>query len=259
MKYKWAALFLALIVLALGALVSCNQPAYRTAELFPVQPGDSWVMENKFGDKTYYDIEAAPTSAGCETGSNFIMHVAKSAARTYWGDGIEGAEDREVFHRDANGEIRGVADIPLFSQGCPWCNGATKETINWRPVSGEPPPYVVIPASTWTGHLLKMLTHYQGYMAPDINTTDCIAQPENYFIEMPWESDFYLADVETPAYSGLAMVNEQFEGAVHEKWYFAPGIGLVQVDSYLVGGDPAMMVALQAEYGTDVITIKRQP
>lgn len=253
-----------LITVLASFLLSCsglNQPNYMAADLFPVKPGDSWVMENKFGDQTYYDIEAAPADAACEFGENFIMHVRKSAARTYWGDGIEGAEDRELFRRDANGEIRGLADIPYFPDSCPWCNGVDEETINWRPVPGEPLPYITVPSAVISGQVIKIPTNYQGYIAPSINTTQCVAEPQYYYTEVRWESDFYVEEVDTPAYRGPAVVSEQFEGngpsPVHEKWYFAPGVGLVQVDSYLTGGEPSMMAALQAEYGSDIIRIKR--
>ncbi len=59
-----------------------------------------------------------------------------------------------------------------------------------------------------------------------------------------WTSKLYVETVETPAYSGPAVVNEEFEGCsspaqetpdsvacAHEKWYFAPGIGLVEINS----------------------------
>jgi hypothetical protein len=247
----------------LGCSTSHDPHLYTAAELFPVKPGDSWVMENKLGDQTYYDIENAPSDAACETGDHFIMHVSKSAARTYWGDGIPEAEDRELFSRDANGEIRGLADIPKLPESCPWCNGATSETINWRPVSGEALPYITVPAQLETRQVIHIPTHYQGYIEPDVNTTACVALPANYYTEVRWESDFYVEQVDTPAYRGPAVVSEQFEGngssPVHEKWYFAPNVGLVQVDSFLTGGDPTEMMALQAEYGSDVITIQRIP
>ena len=254
----------AVLFLPLG-LISCSTsdtPAtYTGAQLFPVKAGDSWVMENQFGDQTYYDIEPAPADAACETGDHFIMHVRKSAARTYWGDGIPEAEDRELFQRDPNGEVRGLADIPVFPQSCPWCNGATSETINWRPVPGEPLPYITVPGTLRFGDVVKIPTHYQGYIQPSVNTTGCVADPAHYYAEVRWESDFYTVPVDTPVYRGPAVVSEQFEGngnpPVHEKWYFAPNVGLVQVDSYLTGGDPTILQALQAEYNSDVITIKR--
>lgn len=252
------------LFLPLAFLACSSSPVvFKAAELFPVKVGDSWVMENQFGDQTNYDIETAPGVAGCETGDHFIMHVSKSAARTYWGDGIPLAEDRELFSRDSNGEIRGLADIPFLPASCPWCNGVTSETINWRPVTGEPLPYVIVPAALQVGQVIKMPTHYQGYIQPNVNTTQCVVAPASYYAEVQWETDFYVANVSTPAYSGPAVVSEQFEGngstPVHEKWYFAPNIGLVQVDSYLSGGDPAEELILQNEYGSDVITIKRMP
>jgi hypothetical protein len=59
-----------------------------------------------------------------------------------------------------------------------------------------------------------------------------------------WTSKLYVETVDTPAYSGPAVVNEEFEGCAsaaqetpdsvacaHEKWYFAPRIGLVEINS----------------------------
>jgi hypothetical protein len=52
--------------------------------------------------------------------------------------------------------------------------------------------------------------------------------------------------VQTPIYTGPAIVSEQFEGQCgHELWYFAPGFGLVKIESPYDGGqikgDPVCM------------------
>src|SRR5262249_11008796 len=53
-----------------------------------------------------------------------------------------------------------------------------------------------------------------------------------------WRTTFYIENVATPIYSGPAGVSEQWEncnldhtnaGCGHEKWWFAPGRGLVKV------------------------------
>jgi hypothetical protein len=56
-----------------------------------------------------------------------------------------------------------------------------------------------------------------------------------------WRTDSSIELVSTPVYSGPALVSEQWEsfsgpcfppgqqGCAHEKWYFAPRIGLVRV------------------------------
>jgi hypothetical protein len=46
-----------------------------------------------------------------------MLHPCSTGANG--GDGIEGAEDREVFHVDATRKIRGLADIPTLNGfGC---------------------------------------------------------------------------------------------------------------------------------------------
>ena len=246
-------------------LVSCGGKTYTAHELWPVSIGNSWVMENKFGDKTFYAIEAAPENTACENGRNFVMHVTKNASRTYWGDGVPEAEDREYYHIDDDGSIRGIVDNWKMPQGCPWCSaGETEGAQEWRPLPGQPLPYVNVPASITTGQTITMPTHYTLYHNNQ-NTTACLPEtdPATYVRNIEWQSNFKIVRVETPVYSGPALANDQWENhtatsvGVHETWYFAPGIGLVQVDSYLQGGIPQTMQLLQQEYQSDVITIKR--
>jgi hypothetical protein len=77
---------------------------------------------------------------------------------------------------------------------------------------------------------------------PGLRDFGCV-QPERGIVALPghgeeWRTEFYLEDVDTPIYSGLAAVSEQREncnatftnpGCGHEKWWFAPGLGLVKV------------------------------
>jgi hypothetical protein len=258
---------LALVTLALVTLVGCGGQTYTASELWPVTIGSSWTMVNKFGDETFYTIEAAPVVAACENGHNFVMHVTKNASITYWGDGIPGAEDREFYHIDDDGSIRGIVDNWQMPQGCPWCqNGQTAGAEEWRPIPGLPLPYVNVPAVIASGETLTMPTQYALYAGKQ-NTTACLAQtdPATYVRNVAWESIFSIVQVDTPVYSGPALATDQWEDhtatsqGVHETWYFAPGIGLVQVDSYLQGGIPQTMQFLQQLYGSDVITIKRVP
>lgn len=260
------------LLLALATLVflgcgTTSPHTYRAATLWPVQLGQSWVMENKFGDQTTYTIEAAPDNAACAAGDNFIMHVTKNSWRTYWGDGIPEAEDRELFHVDLDGTIRGIVDNWQMPQGCPWCsNGETSGAEEWFPVPGQPLPYVNVPSVIVAGQVITMPTEYALYHN-DSNTTDCLptTNPATYARNIEWESIFKIVNVETPAYSGPALATDQFENhtstsqGVHETWYFAPGIGLVQVDSYLQGGAAQTMQQLMQLYGSNIITIKRIP
>ena len=77
---------------------------------------------------------------------------------------------------------------------------------------------------------------------PGARTYGCIS-PERGVVAKhghgaQWRTEFYIEDVSTPIYSGPAAVSEQREncnatftnaGCGHEKWWFAPGLGLVKV------------------------------
>jgi len=256
---------LGFVAALLAILTGCAGRTYKAAELWPVSVGDAWSMQNQLGDTTSYTIEAAPSGAGCEPGRNFVMHVTKNATRTYWGDGIPGAEDREFYHVDNDGAIRGIIDNWKMPQGCPWCaNGQTQGAEEWRPLPGKPLPYVNVPASIATGQSITMSTQYALYHNA-VNTAACLPEtdPATYVRNVEWQSSFQIVRVNTPAYSGPALANDQWENhtpaseGFHETWYFAPGVGLVQVDSYLQGGIPQTMQLLQQIYRGNAITLKR--
>jgi hypothetical protein len=68
--------------------------------------------------------------------------------------------------------------------------------------------------------------------------------------EVFWSTDSYIEQVTTPVYSGPALVSDQREGTCgHEKWYFAPGLGLVKVQPMndssagCVAEDPALTMS----------------
>jgi hypothetical protein len=230
---------------------------YSSAELFPVRIGQQWNMVNSFGDITHFSIEAAPSDAACETaGEKVLLHITKNHQRTYWGLMTEGAEDREVLLHDSDGSWRGLSDMARASGFFPWDHVHHSVTIDWRPLAGQPLPYVIVPSSFVQGQSIRMDTHYHSFMSFDRNTTNCIADRSTDAGRIHWVSVFYDGQVDTPAYKGWALINDQIEGCcTHEKWYWAPGIGLVQIDSIVT--DRLMKPLVQAAYGTNIVTIRR--
>lgn len=234
-------------LLLLSILLSgCSIPATRAtetklvpdgailaADIFSAPVGKQWDMVNDSGDVTHFAVEAAPENDACEdAGTHVAIHITKTMARAYWGVGFDGAEDRFNISIDADGSYRGIADI---SQNV---NGLDMITVNWRPISGLPSPYMILPPYFVRGETQTISTFYHGYLLRHVNTNQCVAGNEDVG-QIDWKSSFYESTVDTPVYKGWAIVSEQWENCVqfppecgaHEKWYFVPGVGLVEIDS----------------------------
>ena len=239
-----AVLALASIILlaGCGGLPTAPPITFKAADLFNTgMIGQTWTFQNGYGDITTVEVQAAPDDAAGTQGSHIILHFTKTADRAYWGLNIPQAEDHFLMFQLPSGAWRGVADIPNMPQGCPWCNGHTLATLNWHPVPGMPIPYQIVPASVTFGKVDKIATAYHWWLLNDVNTTDDIVSPPDPSEQgqdmglAKWESDFSIDIVDTPIYKGAAALSHQFEGACgqiacdEEKWYFAPNIGLVEI------------------------------
>ena len=126
-------------------------------------------------------------------------------------------------------------------------------------------PYMISPPDTSTADHFVNETKVSALNTSGL-TDDCdipADQPLNdpnsgeYF-----RTDFYLANVDTPAYSGPTVVSDQFEDVCgHERWYFAPGLGIVQIDSINDGGEikgnPVCTQFFQHQFSNPAHTIKR--
>ena len=219
---------------------------FTASQLFSTSMiGQTWVFQNGYGDITTVEVQAAPDDAAGTHGSHIILHFTKNADRAYWGLNIPGAEDHFLLFQLPDGAWRGVADLPIMPQGCPWCNGHTSATLNWHPVDGMPIPYQIVPASVSSDKVEKIPTEYHWWLLNDINTTDDITTEQAQDMGLAkWETDFSIESVDTPIYKGLAALSHQFEGSCgsvacdEEKWYFAPNVGLVEIQP-VAGPNPA--------------------
>jgi hypothetical protein len=234
------ALFTSVLIAVLGTLGCGSQGRFTAAELFPVQAGQSWHMVNQFGDVTTWSVEAVPANSSCETdgGRMLGLRITKDNPRTYWGLGIPEASDLWVLHQDPDGSWRSVQDTPSFPQSCPWCSGNTSATLDWRPIPGRPIVNTVIPAGISKGQTVGAPTAYHLYEAWQTTTLECIAAPStDKGVQEGMLFQESLVMIDTPVYSGWGMLTDQHEQGVHEKWYFAPGIGLVEIQAYNINSN----------------------
>jgi hypothetical protein len=211
---------------------------FYSSDLFPFRPGQAWIMTNDRGELTFFETLPAK-GIGCEDGELVDLHITKSANDTYWEPGVANAEIHWVMHHDENGQWRAVASLIHWDSPDP--NSGDDVSIDYVPQDTQ--AYLVVPALFREGQTLTLTGYAQWYMDRSKQTPGCLKSAEKGPL-LRWTSKIYAERVETPAYTGPAVVNEEFEGCSsaaeetadshscpHEKWYFAPGVGLVEINS----------------------------
>lgn len=229
--------------------------------------GQTWTFQNGNGDINTFTIESVPDGAACRGGNNLAIHMMKTTPGTYWGLGADHAEVWSVLHFNPDGSGRFISNLINFPLGCPWCGSGplifTGEIIEDTP--DLPPPYLVSPPDTSSSDHFVNETRSASTNDPGL-TYNCTIPADEPLTDSKggeyWRTDFYLAEVQTPAYSGPTILSDQFEGTCgHERWYFAPGMGIVQIDSLNDGGaiknNPVCNQFFQHNFSSTKYTIKR--
>jgi hypothetical protein len=200
-----------------------------SAQVFTPHAGDVWTFRNGYGDLTTIRLEAVPPSNLIPTGS-ISFHYTKNSCRAYWGAGICDADLQFILSPQPDGSWVSLASLFSFPTQIPdYMNGHHTLTADFVQVPGMPMPYTIIPATATTGKTTSIATQYDRFDAFDVLSFDSVISGPAV-ARVRWQTDSYIENVSTPVYSGPALVSEQFESAcIHEKWYFAPGHGLVKV------------------------------
>jgi hypothetical protein len=247
MSLRWIYLLVGLTACADRTVAEPEQPLPETLaapEIYTPHVGDVWVFVNGYGDTTVVTTEAAPDTVACRTGRNVVWHYRKTNKRAYWNPGVDGAELRFVLHQNTDSSWRSTASVISFPKSCAFCNGgwtqATWDILD-NPL-GAPLPYQIIPPTLHRTDHLTYETLADAMGGPGLQSLDCLI-PDGQLVAQPghgeqWRTEYYMENVKTPIYSGPASVSEQWEncnaahtnpGCGHEKWWFAPGFGLVKV------------------------------
>jgi hypothetical protein len=227
--------------------------------------GQTWTFQNALGMTNTFTIEAAPSPAACRGGNNLVIHMTKTDKNTYWLLGADQAEILFLLHQNPDGSWRSTASLVNTPLGSTFGGPAvsSSDVIDNRP--GMPMPYMIAPPDTSTGNDLIYESRSAAFGVNGL-TYDCTIPPDfpltgpqdgRYF-----RTDFYLAEVSTPIYSGPAIVSDQFEGDCgHERWYFAPNLGIVEIESLNDGGvikrNQACALFSQQPFSNPDHTIKR--
>lgn len=214
------------------------------AQVFSASIGQVWTFRNGYGDLTTITIEAPPSGNYLPAGS-VVFHYRKNACRAYPAAGVCGAEYLFALSPEADGSWRSIFTGFIFPDTPPaWANGSHLWTADFQQVPGMPLPYTIIPATATTGITNSVPTDYDRWDdAGVVNFDSIISGPAAARVR--WQTDSYIENVSTLVYSGPGLVSDQFESAcIHEKWYFAPGLGLVKVipldNGSCTPGDPLL-------------------
>lgn len=223
------ALFLFSITIISGCAGRPNPPMLTADQIFS-NKAETWTFQNGYGDIT--TVEVIPVDANHTT-----WHYGKTVTRAYWAPGVPQAEIWFDLERDAEGNWFSTGGVMNMPQGGPNPNFPDPVIMTRYPVpqdAGQPRPYLILPARTGFA--------YQAVFADTlpIGTNKLIAVPGTV-----WKTSSYVEFVDTPVYSGLAYVSDQWEGqCVHEKWWLAPSIGMVKVlpidEGFCTGTDPKL-------------------
>jgi len=207
-----------------------------TSSQFNLVPGQAWDMKDTVsGDLTHFETLAVK-HAGCQAGPLLDMHITKQNAQDYWQPGLAGAEVHWIMQQDRmTGDWR--AAVALIGYSAPLGPPHTVDYL-WRDSNA----YLVVPGIAHSNPQ-ERVGCAQWWAGLNSQTTSCL---KKVGIETPcarWTAKLSIQNVETPVYSGPALLNEEFEGCAaneetpsqtqcpHELWYFAPKVGLVEINA----------------------------
>lgn len=156
-------------------------------------------------------------------------HYTKDQTCAYWQPGVPQAEDWFDLEKDDSGNWYSTGGIENMPQGL---YGSAPIIMFHYSVTTKPGyarPYGIVSARCD----FSLSTLFDDVVPGDDGQAETI-------YNQPWKTSNYVENVTTPIYSGPACVSDQWEGTtVHEKWYFAPNIGLVKVHTLYAGGPAA--------------------
>jgi hypothetical protein len=197
----------------------------KPVAVIPFRAGDTWTMTNDSGAHTNFEVLAGPAEAACERGEILILHISKDTPDTYWAVTFPQAEVWVYLLRNHDGSWRSILEQAAFPAPNRFGSLGPYPQVS-RDIHAGANTYILVPGLTQSG---KIVTSYRSVSQPGF-TVGCLSAA--VMPETSWTSNFYWEQVSTPAYTGTALVNDQLEGGtVHEKWYFAPGLGLVEIES----------------------------
>lgn len=240
---KTPIVILALLMTGCGAVRSAAPaPApspiahvYTAKEVFNIQPGQRWTMENANGSGEQWHIEilSRPDYQACQSGTFLDFHNWKTnAVNSLSAVGVPSFDSHFILKADG-GSYRAVNVTLQTDTPNPWFKVGIS-TSQFNTVAGHTPPYFILPAQISDGQTIADNTEYEGLSYFGADETTCLtkAMQNNGDGIVPWVTSTTVVQVSTPVYTGPAVAVRYCEGSScygqPETWYFAPGVGFVQ-------------------------------
>jgi hypothetical protein len=230
--------FLVILVLFLSGC-SAVPGGYTAREVLPLAAGQQWDMQDQDGNITHFAMLVRPGYQGCQNGTFLDMYITKTAASSYWVPGIPGAWDNFILKSDS-GSWRGVTEF------AGWQIDPPVITTQKNPIPGLPVPYFLLPPNMVIrrGQTIEVDTAYTPVIVWYEDRSSCALLSEanqppgswGWPIGSPihWDTTTTVENVSTPIYTGEAVKTVYCETPVggtctNETWYFAPGVGVVEI------------------------------
>jgi hypothetical protein len=206
--------------------------------------GQTWTFQNAYGDTTTIDIQAAPVTDYVPSGCT-VWHFAKNNDRAYWSPSTPNAENWQIVCPAADSSWYSIGNLISYPTGCFYCSGPFFETQDVQSTEAGKFPYIMVPALATEGIRISVNTNYANYIITGNTsaelTYNSVVSSSNrspFAPTVPWTTNATIEQVSTPLYTGLALMNDQHEGAFNEHWFFAPGLGLVEIQPVVGGQGP---------------------
>lgn len=223
-------------------LVACgaNRPpkAQTLANVFPLTDGAQWVFRNaSSGALTTIAFSKYDLPWGCENNGHqlFMSTWTKTDAGTYWNPGQN--DELHMLWEDSGTEIR--------SRGANIFKGDLNQfwTLNYVKAGSED-PYPIAPKSftvdatqlVTAPYLLRAETAEPAPKSTCLTDAEAAADTQN----ITWTTEWTTGNICIPFYCGPVVFSHQRENfpafTNEEVWALAPGLGIVQIEDRLAGG-----------------------
>jgi len=200
-----------------------------------------WV--NGYGDHTYieyYTLTPAERLCNVLDEQQIMQHITKDNPRTYWGVGVP-AEAWIVLSKRADGSWRFPGGS--WSWQTPTVNTTLRAVYDSTPGDS----YVMSVPTIQAGQTIVKQGKQHWLHKNSIDTFGCYGPTDaGVFVDAQQTITFTFTveNINTPMYGGPALHLEQNEAnpkAYRENWWYAPGIGLVQIKP-ITSTDPNLII-----------------
>jgi hypothetical protein len=222
-----------LLLISLGC-GGCGSPrAYTPLESFPLADGQQWDMRDAAGQLTHFSVTRAPNIQACESGEFYDLRISKTSEEAYWHPGTPRIEVTDWVLKQEQGSW----SLATFLVHDLTANFLT----TWQLTTKT--DWMLNPGKISAGQVSTVSTDLSYWIVTGRDVRTCMQKSEVKAFGPPERmiTTERVETVETPVYSGPAVSLDFCEidlpapaggdcNRAHEKWWYAPNLGLVQIE-----------------------------